>query len=237
MTQNFDSFNARLICARILEGLGNRLHSQAAQIKKNAAIIDLTGDREVEWSWVYSNIPDGDLRVLDFGCGPSPIGSFVAARRGSLVTAFDLHKYLFPLKLERLTPVIGDILSFNFGATKYDLVLNCSTIEHVGLPGRYGGGEGVDLDFKAMAVLKSLLCHSGKMVLTLPVGIDNVHLPFHRVYGRRRLPELLKGWEIEKEEYWAKSTNNIWEMVTQEQAFEVKSSPKYYGLGLFVLTV
>lgn len=237
MTQNSNSFNVGLICARVLEGLGNRLHSQAARIKKNSAVIDLAGDREVEWSWVYSNIPEGNLEVLDFGCGPTPIGSFVAARRGSQVTAFDLHKYSFPVNMKHVTPVVGDVLTFDFGARKYDCVINCSTIEHVGLPGRYGGNVGADSDIRAMAVLKSLLNCSGKMILTLPIGVDSVHLPFHRVYGQQRLPKLLEGWRIEKEEYWAKFKDNVWEQLSQEQVFKVKSSSKYYGLGLFVLTV
>ena len=227
MNKNIRSINVGSIYARILEGFGNRLVSRAERIKKNAAVIDLKGDREVEWSWVYSNIPDGDLKVLDFGCGPTPIGSFVAARRGSHVTAFDLHKYLFPVNCERVTPVVGDILSFNFGETKYDLVINCSTIEHVGLPGRYGGEVGADSDLKAMSVLKSLLNHKGKMILTIPIGIDSVHLYFHRVYGRKRLPKLLESWKIEKEEYWAKlrgmvsSTDEFTARKSAEKALEL----------------
>jgi hypothetical protein len=73
------------------------------------------------------------------------------------------------------------------------------------------------------------------MVLTIPVGIDAVHAPNHRIYGDKRLPRLLEHWEIREESYWAKPTNGRFEPVTRERALAETGSASYYALGLFVV--
>ena len=51
----------------------------------------LSGDREIEWSWVLSHLPKGSSRVLDFGCVDSPLTS-IAAHLGHKVTGVDLRE-------------------------------------------------------------------------------------------------------------------------------------------------
>ena len=196
---------------------------------------NLRGDRAVEWSWVAAHLGHGPGQVLDFGSGGSLLG-LVAARRGYQVTAIDVHPVRWwhehpQLKTERV-----DVLSYGAHAPAFDLIINCSTIEHVGLAGRYGVAQPQpDADLNAMAALKRLLKPSGTMVLTLPVGRDAVFPPLHRVYGAQRLPRLLSGWRAERQEYWVKDAQNRWVMAPSDTALSRQPSAWCYGLGLFIL--
>jgi len=221
---------------KVIAAIGARLVRFGNWLSKMKPVIDLTGDRDIEWSWIMGNLPDGNGEVLDFGCGPNPLCTLTAARRGGRVTAFDLMDVKLTAVWDRISLIRGDILTHDFGGKKYDVIINCSAIEHVGLSDRYGSSCSANADIEAMSILRCLIKPSGRMILTLPVGQDAVHSLWHRVYGQERLPLLLKGWHIEKSEYWAKPQNNTWEKVSIAEAFKVVSSPKYYGLGVFVLT-
>lgn len=196
---------------------------------------DLSGDREIEWSWVAARIPQGPGNALDFGCGESPLG-IVAAQRGFQVTGVDLGPVAWPYRHERLSFVQGDILDLSFGDRRFDLVLNCSTVEHVGLPGRYGVTEArAQGDLDAMARLRELMKPGGLMLLTVPAGSDAVFAPWHRVYGSQRLPKLLEGFAVESREYWIKDGENRWVLGDEATVLAAPSRERLYGLGCFAL--
>ena len=216
--------------------VGYRLVSLGTQLRGSTDVIDLGGDRDVEWSWVLAELPIESKDILDFGPGPFPLLSMVAARRGCQVTAIDRREMVMTALVDGIELMIGDINTYDFGQRKSDVIVNCSTIEHVGLGGRYEETESESADLEAMTVLRALLKPGGKMILTLPVGQDAVHRPYHRVYGPERLPRLLHRWHVDKSEFWAKPHSNLWERVPKEQALQVVSSKQYYALGLFVLS-
>ena len=196
---------------------------------------DLSGDREIEWSWVAARIPQGSGEAIDFGCGQSPLG-LVAAHAGFRVTAVDLGEVAWPYRHERLKFLQGDILELPLEEARFDLAINCSAIEHVGIAGRYGVTEGhADGDLAAMARLRSLLRPGGLMLLTIPVGSDAVFAPWHRVYGPERLPRLLQGFTVESREFWLKDRENRWERSDEGPALATPSRERLYGLGCFVL--
>lgn len=203
---------------------------------------NLEGDRDIEWSFIAASIPDGPGRALDFGSGGGPLG-LAAARRGYEVLAADLRAITWPYRHEKLRFVQGDALKMGLKDESFDLILNCSTVEHVGLSGRYGVTEQVDDgDLRAMTRLRELLAPGGTMLLTVPVGLDAVFMPNCRVYGRQRLPQLLKGYEIAAEEYWIKDTANQWVRVSRDEALAFDSSMEsgdalqnVCALGCFIL--
>lgn len=80
------------------------------------------------------------------------------------------------------------------GNSQYDICISVSSIEHDGL-GRYGDPLDPDGDFRAMKEAKQFLKKDGIMFLSIPAGYDTVFFNVHRVYGEKRLPMLLKGWE------------------------------------------
>lgn len=196
---------------------------------------DLTGDRDIEWSWVASQMPKGPGEALDFGPGGSSLG-LIAAEAGYNVTAVDQQLIAWPYHHPRLHFIQGNILKLQLPKNHFDLIINCSVIEHVGLAGRYGVTEGlINGDLDAMKRLKVLLKSEGLMLLTIPVGKDAVFSPLHRVYGEIRLPLLLDGYAIGKEQYWAKNTENRWIQVTKEEALNKVPQERLYGLGCFTL--
>jgi SAM-dependent methyltransferase len=172
--------------------------------------------------------------VLDLGAGHGML-SLTAAFRGHSVVAVDLEECTFQFAATEIEYVRGDFNQLTFDAASFDQVINCSTIEHFGLAGRYGSEADEDADLLAMGRLADLLRPHGSMVLTIPVGRDAVFSPYHRVYGEQRLPRLLERFSVDREQFWAKPRDNRWASVDRQTALEQQGSPSFYALGLFVL--
>ncbi len=200
-----------------------------------SSALTLSGDRDLEWSWVVANAPIRSERTLDFGPGNSTIPlalSFISDE----VVCLDLNKPEINYGVNNITHILGDVTSPPPGLGKFNLIVNCSSIEHVGLPGRYGSTEIKDGDLIGMQNLNDLMNDSAKMLLTVPVGQDGVYLPNHRVYGEVRLPQLLSGFNIETERYFEKTNSKrFWAETNKETALATTSSPSFYSIGLFVL--
>lgn len=205
-------------------------------------VVNLLGSRDVEWSWVVSQMPSGPGEALDFGPGGSDL-ALVAAQQGFNVTAVDLEPVHWHYFHPRLRFVQGDILKLPLPKEHFDLVINCSTVEHVGLAGRYGVAENLpDGDMEAMARLWNLMKSGGVMLLTIPVGQDAIFAPFCRVYGQQRLHRLLHGYSVEQEAFWVKDQENRWVLCGKEtalsfeaSAYSADPSQAIYALGCFVL--
>jgi len=196
--------------------------------------MSLSGCRAVEWSWVVTKLPAGPGCALDFGCAQSNLG-LVAARLGFEVTAIDLKPVAWLYDHARLTFVQGDLFDLRLAPASFDVVINCSTVEHVGLAGRYTSAGRPDGDLEAMQRLLALTKPGGTMLLTVPVGEDRVIAPLHRVYGAGRLARLLDGWQVKEKEFWAKNETNRWLVCSEDAALSVEPTRTVYALGCFVL--
>ena len=197
---------------------------------------NLLGDRLIEYSFIAANIPPTkkNLLALDFGSSTGE-PALIAARLGYKVHAIDLLARTFHYRHKNVEFEKLDILNMQ-DEPKYNLVIVCSTIEHVGLKGRYNIANNIkDGDLKAAKKVFQLLCKGGQVILTLPVGKDGVYKNLHRVYGKERLPKLLKGFKIKKEEYWTKEQTNSWFISNKKTALATRSSAQFYSFGLFVL--
>ncbi|HVH72644.1 MAG TPA: DUF268 domain-containing protein [Candidatus Dormibacteraeota bacterium] len=216
-------------------------HAWMAEQRTGEA-VDLSGDRDIEWSFIASRIPRGPGQALDFGCGSGNL-SIHAIQRGYQVLGLDLEPPVFPWHHPDFEMIQGDLLKLELPAGRFDLILNCSTVEHVGLSGRYGAvAQETDGDLKAMGKLRTLLRPSGKMLMTIPCGRDAAITPWHRVYGQERLIKLLSGYEVEEQNYWLKHKDNRWYPCNVEAALSYvpTSHPRIatrcsYALGCFVV--
>lgn len=202
---------------------------------------NIIGDREIEWGFILSNMPSGPGTALDFGPGGSTLAS-VAVQRGYTVTAIDLDNTDWRPQ-DGVTFIHGDIFRAAV-PSPLDLVIACSTLEHVGIPGRYGVTSLFPDDLDAMRLLWTKMVAESIMLLTIPVGKDADFTPLCRVYGAQRLPKLLTGFRVEKEEYWIKNDGNSWTPVVREVALDEEThvsswdpAENYYALGCFVLKI
>ena len=203
---------------------------------------NLEGDRDIEWTWMSAHMPSGSGNALDFGTGDSNL-ALQAAFHGFDVISIDLgptHRYFFHPKVRYLQT---DLLTMDLSKGALELVINCSTVEHVGLSGRYGVTDPrPDGDLEAMKKLLHAMRPGGIMLLTIPVGLDQVFAPLCRVYGNQRLPLLLRGYSIREEEYWQKKNSNSWSPCSRTEALQFQASAgswdyleNIYALGCFVL--
>jgi SAM-dependent methyltransferase len=196
--------------------------------------FDLKGEKALDWGWVCVNLPKCARRGLDIGCGESPTVPAMLSLGYGEVVAVDLQ---FPLDKQLKGPkfVKGDIndLFLNPG---FDVIVACSTVEHIGLSSRYASGEDVDGDLKAMQKIKTLLRPDGLLILTVPAGKDAVYKPWHRVYGKRRIQELLSGFRINKSAGYVKEPWGPWAKSTLDEALEFSATPARYALAQMVLT-
>lgn len=220
------------------------LHPPLRRLKRRLAkqgpgLLDLSGDRDVEWSFVAAYMPQGPGEALDFGCNGTYL-SLIAARRGFKVVALDLEGQVLPWQHPNRHFVQCDLLEARLPEASFDVAINCSSVEHVGLVGRYGVSEPrPDGDLDVMRKLRELMKPGGIQLLTIPLGHDGVFGPWHRVYGETRLPALLQGYEVIRAEFWRKSQDRGWAVCDREEAldFEAAWDPqrKIYALGCFVL--
>lgn len=201
--------------------------------KKPAAPVfhPLEGDRCLEWGWTIDNLPTPPARVLDIGCAHS-ITAGVAAFKGLQVTGIDLGELGY--RVTNLDFVLGDATRASFPDGAFDCVVLCSTIEHVGLAGRYESPDVADGDLKLMADARRWLRPGGIVIVTIPVGLDAVFYPMHRVYGEVRLPRVLEGLVMRKEEYWMK-VGRCWMKAEKDEALTTQGRADFYSLGLMVL--
>jgi SAM-dependent methyltransferase len=218
--------------ARILALVGD----VASEASRRLAARDggsLFGDRWIEWSFCLARLAAGAGRTLDFGADVGFL-SLAAAQRGHEVVALDRMPPALAYSHDRVTPVQADILDRPLGDQRFDQILNCSSVEHVGLAGRYGSSDQADGDLLAMEILSGLLEPEGRMLLSIPVGLDLVCPPMHRIYGAERLPVLLEGYDIDEEQYWHRRPQG-WEQTDKATALATEGSRSFYSLGLFVL--
>lgn len=205
--------------------------------------IDINGERTVEWSFMTVEMPTGPGEALEFGCEQGYM-SLLAAQRGFHVIANDLQEQKLLWQHPNVEFRQGDLLTLSLPPNHFDLIINCSSVEHVGIAGRYGiDAEQSDADLQVMRRLADLLKPNGRFLMTAPCGRDVVMAPWCRVYGEKRLPLLLEGAQMLKEQYWIKNSNNQWIACDRESAlnFQPRHHPEdahrcAYALGGFVLT-
>jgi len=195
--------------------------------------LDLSGDRDIEWSWVNAHIPEGPGFALDFGPGGSQLAT-VAALRGFDTIGVDLLDKERPFLLPTLRFINGDILKLDLPHNHFDLIINCSTVEHVGITGRYNvQEEDENGDLAAMQRLRQLMKPEGVQLLTIPIGVDVVWRPLHRIYGKLRLPLLLHGYRVLSTACFIKDRYNRWVLTNENVAYDIETAPTVYGLGCY----
>ena len=100
------------------------------------------------------------------------------------------------------------------GLPKFDFIFAISSLDHDGL-GRYGDVICPSADLLSMERFKNMLTPTGKLILTIPLGLDLLVWNVMRIYGELRLNRMLQGWKIVDQtgfqaEKLAKNRSSTW---------------------------
>jgi len=87
-----------------------------------------------------------------------------------------------------------------------------------------------------MQKVADLLKPGGLVLLTIPLGVDLVFAPWHRVYGKQRLPRLLDGFTVQKSRYFTR-VQGVWQETDESQALKFNGKGLTFSLGEYVLQV
>jgi len=208
-----------------------------------APAINIWGERNVEWAFLSTQMPNGPGEAIEFGCEQGYL-SLLAAQKGFHVLANDLQKQSFTWEHPNVEFKEGDFLKLELPRDHFDLAINCSSVEHVGIAGRYGiTVDESDGDLEVMKRLAEILKPGGRLIMTAPCGRDAVMAPWCRVYGRERLPKLFAPFTVSKQEYWIKNEQNRWVAAERRIALDYQplNNPNdphgcTYALGCFILS-
>lgn len=160
------------------------------------------GERAIEYPWVYKRISDlQGCHVLDVGAKEGLPITDLLLERNNTVYAIDPH---IPNSFKRgqLTVIKGDIRSTSFDQDFFDAVIVVSTLEHIGVPGRYNITVAEDNgDFRAMQEIRRILKPGGRVLITVPYGTGK-SLPLNRLYDAKRIKQLFEEFDLVECEYF-----------------------------------
>lgn len=172
-------------------------------------------DRAIERPFVFQNLPPaGD--VLDVGCTGSDL-PVVLTGLGYRVTALDARPYGIPNP--PFLFVQGDARATGLPSESFDIVTAVSTVEHIGLAGRYDMEDDDPRgDRHAVEEFRRVLKPGGTLLLTVPYGQAAILRPWHRVYGADELARLTEGLELRKAQFFRPDDRGIYHLVDQATA-------------------
>lgn len=184
-------------------------------------------ERVIEYAFVVKHLKNlSGGKVLDVGCtNPGNCLSTILAAMGFDVYGIDLHE--FKVRYSKLNFSIQDIRATSFPDQFFDRIIAVSTIEHIGLGGRYGITESdPEGDKKAIKEMLRILKPDGKLLVTVPyTNKFTVMASLARFYDRQRLRDyLFDNLLIEAEEYAVIDEKGYWATCTELRASEVDVS-------------
>jgi len=139
------------------------------------------------WGFCLSRLADGPGRTLDFGADVGFL-SLAAAQRGQDVVALDRIPPALPYRHPRARRCPRTSWTAPSATNdRFDQILKLlvDRARRAGRPLRQLGRADGDLD--ADGDPPELLAPGGRMILTIPVGRDQICGPYHRIYGEDRL--------------------------------------------------
>jgi SAM-dependent methyltransferase len=152
-------------------------------------------ERAIEYPWVISRTKNSiGQTILDVGCRKGlPSTDLLCINNNVFGIEPDITE---SITNSDFTILKGDIRATNFQDSFFDLVLIISTLEHIGLKGRYHLQNKDDTgDFKAMTEISRILKTGGRVLGTVPYGCGS-SLPLNRLYTLKRLTELFANFQV-----------------------------------------
>ena len=182
----------------------------------------LPNRRIIEYSYIIQQlnlVPAG--RVLDIGCAARL--NFLPPCLASLgweVYGIDLREFKFKFKWPNFHLICEDITkTTSFSNDFFDHVCAVSTLENIGMGGRYGvNKDDPQADVKTVNEVGRILKKDGTFLVTVSYGKRSITRHMHRIYDRVGLHELFQNWKIRDEIYYVRSKEGYWENVPEKVA-------------------
>ena len=194
-------------------------------------------ERQLEWPWVLEEAAcqEGRGEALDVGSAGTEIPDKLN-ELGYAVTALDC-RVSEDAPPSPIRMVEGDIRSTDFPDGVFDLITCISTLEHIGVKGRYGVVEAdPEGDRKAISEMLRILKPGGRILLTVPIGIRDF-LPINKCYTLNRIQGLDKRLHMDKAQYFKYVEGFGWQECNQADAETVHwYHAPWYALGCFILS-
>ncbi len=193
-------------------------------------------DRYVEYHFASKNLPWLPARVLDVGCAGSYF-TLMLAGFGYDCYAVDIRRYTITnkIKYDNSKFLQEDIRKTSFPEDFFDAITAISTIEHIGLSGRYAIKEDPRGDIDAFKEMRRILKPGGILIITIPFGKPQILRPYMRVYDEVRVKEVCGNFKVEKEEYFMQDEADDWQQCSKEDAAKIEVKPDRYPLCLLKL--
>ncbi len=194
-------------------------------------------DRYIEYPFVTRNLPKPPAKVLDVGCA----GSFfplILAGFGYNVCGIDIREFAVTnrIKFDNFRFIQEDIRQASLSDNYFDAVTAVSTIEHIGIGGRYGMNDDLQGDKKTLEEIRRVLKPGGVALLTIPFGRAKIVKPYLRVYDAARLDYLAEGFVIESKEFYMEdNTTDDWVKCLESDTLLLDTKPDRYALCLVKL--
>ena len=211
-----------------VQNIGIRVISQARKWNL-IPHFPVISDRAIEYGFIMRELDLQEGKVLDVGFCESPLPFILAGLQCYEVYGIDIRQ--FPIEYPGLQTSVQDIRQTTFPDRFFDRIMAVSTIEHLGLAGRYGSYDDINADSKAVSEMTRILKDNGRILITVPFGMASIdHI--QRIYDDKSLEDLFSGLRIEKKEY-AKQLGEYWAPATYE---EVKKTQGYHAVVLLSLS-
>ncbi len=223
---------------------GLRIHlkgNECTRFKDNVLLAKLIAkapryyDRALEYPWALKNIELKKGKLLDVG---STVSKMFKDNLSAEVEVFAINsdKEQRFEKNSGIKSVFGDIRKTDFKTNMFDVITCISTLEHIGVGGRYGIVDEPNGDTQAMKEMFRILKPNGTLLVTVPYGLRDV-LPINKLYNKRRIEKLTQGYEVESETYMKYDEKyNIWKEVEEVVAGKVNwQKERWYALALIKL--
>jgi len=181
-----------------------------------------SNERMVEYPFVYNNIEfDGKgKKVLEFGCSKSYLALELASL-GYEVIGIDLREY--PFKYPNFVFKQTNIL--NVTEKDFDYIISVSVIEHIGCNVYCTENKNTERT-KVIDKIYDLLKVGGKLIVTVPVGIQSTDKMLH-CFSYDEVRETFKKFKLEKEFFYLKRRYKYWKPCTIEEISNVSNHQKH----------
>ncbi|MCK5320170.1 DUF268 domain-containing protein [Candidatus Parcubacteria bacterium] len=172
-------------------------------------------DRNLEYPWMIKNINITKGELLDVGSTACDL-LYELLPETIEINGINLNKQT--AKNNKIKLSQGDIRNTGYQNDYFDCITCISTLEHIGVSGRYNSDNDHDGDIKAMQEMKRILKPGGILLVTVPYGTKDV-LPINKLYNKNRIEKLFNGYDIVEQKFSKFNQKfNLWLETREEEA-------------------